>query len=147
MPAEAIVMMIVLLVLVLLSIGGWVWSAWYRRQLNPILASKSARSTGTVTVPLGPEAAARAVRHAMHLIGMYEVPPSQGHIEAKTPTTFWSWGERVSVILQPGPHGTAVAARSVPLLPTVVFDYGKSQRNVELLLRKVHELAHASVRS
>jgi hypothetical protein len=143
MSSGSVVFLVAMLVFVGVLVAIAVAASSRRRRLKPQIATRKVRSTGTILVPLPPEVAAQAVRHALHLVGMREVPPTAGHLEALTNASMWSWGERVSVQLQPGPQGTAVSARSVPRLATTLVDYGKGQRNVELLLRKVHELVHA----
>lgn len=96
-------------------------------------------------VQLPPERAAQAVRAAMRAIGVREIRPKRGHLEARTSLSVLSWGERILVDLAPGPGGTSVSVRSEPLLATTLFDCGHGQRLVESLLRAVYDLAHRPV--
>jgi hypothetical protein len=65
-----------------------------------------------------------------------------GPLVARTGTSWASWGERVTVELQPAPHAAAdVVLTSDPVMPIARVDYGKARRNVSTLADAVASLA------
>jgi len=58
-------------------------------------------------------------------------------IEASVPTSIWSWGERISVTVQPDGRGLV---RSASALPTQFIDWGRNRKNVELLLKTMDNI-------
>jgi hypothetical protein len=61
--------------------------------------------------------------------------PVTGQLEAKTGTTFWSWGETISVQVTGDGPDTTVRISSRPRLSTTVTDSGKAAENVGLFFQ------------
>lgn len=59
-----------------------------------------------------------------------EADQGAGRISARTPFSFISFGNTVSVALEKGPRGTLVKILSKPAFPTVLADYGENLRIV-----------------
>ena len=50
-------------------------------------------------------------------------------------TSFWSWGENVTIACQPlDDYHTRVSIKSVPVVPTTLVDWGKGSKNVNNVL-------------
>ncbi|MGC5003955.1 DUF1499 domain-containing protein [Streptomyces sp. DT203] len=58
-----------------------------------------------------------------------------GHIEAKVGMSWRSWGETVTIVVQPqGSSSSSVCIESRPRLRITVVDYGKNRQNVERIV-------------
>jgi hypothetical protein len=64
--------------------------------------------------------------------------PVTGQLDAKTGSTFWSWGETISVRVTGDGPDTTVHISSRPRLSTTVTDSGKAVENVGLFFRYLH---------
>ncbi|MFF3877612.1 hypothetical protein [Streptomyces sp. NPDC001978] len=64
--------------------------------------------------------------------------PASGCINAKVPSSAWSWGERLTIVVQPhAPAGSLVNIKSRSWMPFNVFNFGKNRRNVEFISRSL----------
>lgn len=61
-------------------------------------------------------------------------------VTGRTGTTWRSWGELLSIELEPAAAGTSVVVRSRPRVRTTLVDYGKGRRNVEALTTHLQTL-------
>ena len=109
-------------------------------RLDPIGA---VRQRVTLEVPLPPEEALEAVsRVVFEELGWAIEHRETGRLRLRTPASFRSLGEQVSVDLHPLPGGSAVLLYSRPLSPVIVVDYNKNRENVlrfrELLKERLH---------
>jgi len=64
--------------------------------------------------------------------------PVTGQLDAKTGSTFWSWGEIISVRVTGDGPDTTVHISSRPKLITTTVDHGKSAENVGLFFKYLH---------
>jgi hypothetical protein len=74
-----------------------------------------------------------AVREAFHSLGAKNIDWSSDGLQAtaRTGISWWSWGERMSVLI--GPSGD-VRVRSRCAFPMQVVDWGKNEENCRVLL-------------
>ena len=97
-------------------------------RLDPIGA---VRQRVTLEVPLPPDEALEAVsRVVFEELGWAIEHRETGHLRLRTPASFRSLGEQVSVDLHPLPGGSAILLYSRPLSPVIVVDYNKNRENV-----------------
>ena len=108
-------------------------------RLDPIGA---VRQRVTLETPLPPEEALEAVsRVVFEELGWAIEGRETGHLRLRTPASFRSLGEQVTVDLHPTPGGSAILLYSRPLSSLIVVDYNKNRENVlrfrELLLERL----------
>jgi hypothetical protein len=102
-------------------------------RLDPIGA---VRQRITLEVPLPPDQALEAVSRVVFEDLQWAIEDrAEGHLTLRTPASFKSFGEQVTVDLHPTPDGSAVLIHSRPLSILVWVDYNKNRENV-LLLRE-----------
>ncbi|MFV0533160.1 MAG: hypothetical protein ACK5MR_05850 [Cumulibacter sp.] len=85
-----------------------------------------------LTIPAPPEAVAQRAREVISrmpkVTGVIMTPPT---VQAKVGMGALSWGEKITVTLQPIDGGTGVHIRSQCAFPLQLVDYGKNKKNVE----------------
>jgi hypothetical protein len=98
-----------------------------------------AHAQGCRRYDLGPDALKEAVARALNATGWTAYGNWSGQrFVAEVGISFWSWGEKISIEIDPG---GAVWIESRCRLPTQCLDWGKNQRNVDAFLALVDEKA------
>src|SRR5262245_19457458 len=64
--------------------------------------------------------------------------PEEGVIGARTPASILSWGEDITIRAKSNPKGSVVGIESSPFAQ--IFDWGRSQSNVEDLASEISAL-------
>lgn len=94
----------------------------------------------TVSLPLDINAALMKSRTALNAIRKVQTASifiNENQITATTGMTWQSFGERISVDIQPAADGSTVRISSRPKVATTIMDSGKGLENVELFARSV----------
>jgi hypothetical protein len=112
-------------------------------RLDPIGA---VRQRITLEVPVPPDQALEAVSRVVFEELQWAIEDrAEGHLALRTPASFKSFGEQVTVDLHPTPDGSAILIYSRPLSFLVWVDYNKNRENA-LLLREALLKALGNVR-
>ena len=73
-----------------------------------------------------------AITKAIEELGWNIVEQSPNKIQITTPPSFFSWGETIEIFIKGQSKGTHISIISEPNIQ--LFDWGKSEDNVNLLL-------------
>jgi F0F1-type ATP synthase assembly protein I len=92
-----------------------------------------------VDVALAPDAAFELAERAVAALPAKVIArdTSTRSIQATTGMSRQSWGERLSVRVEPRPAGSVVVIGSRPRFPLTVADYGKNRVNVESIANRL----------
>jgi hypothetical protein len=92
-----------------------------------------------VDVALAPDAAFELAQWAVAALPAKVITrdTSTWSIQATTGRTWQSWGERLSVHVEPRPAGSVVRIGSRPRFPLTAADYGKNRANVESIANRL----------
>ncbi|MCY2926420.1 MAG: hypothetical protein NT031_13460 [Planctomycetota bacterium] len=79
-----------------------------------------------------------AIRHALDLLAARDIVWSNGdrNVTAKLPMNFWSFGERLNIAIT---DNSRVSISSACAWPAQVVDWGKNQKNCEILFQHIAE--------
>lgn len=88
----------------------------------------------TMTIPVTADAAWNRVARALdELPGVVEVWAEDDSLVATVDKTWKSWGEAITVRVDPGGEGSQVHIRSECLYPKQIVAWGKNKANVKAL--------------
>jgi hypothetical protein len=101
--------------------------------------TKNARSTASFVLDGRVDTIQRNLIAAIQNSRRFRIVESRPErIVAKGRLNWVTWGERISIALQPeGPSSTRVAIRVDPVLPTTLFDWGQGRRDIREIWQAV----------
>ena len=106
-------------------------------------------SNKRIRIMIFPAHPAQVFHAAQHAIATHTRRPVHtegitvhGSIEA----SLWSWGENLSVMVEPDAAGAKVTASSRSALATQIIDYGRHRKNVEAIQALMEQSLERSAR-
>jgi hypothetical protein len=108
-------------------------SLW-RSRGNPDTRARARRS---LAVAADPDQVAAAARRALHHQQARILADDGRHLAARTPASWQTWGQRLTVDVSAIPGGASVHIASTPRMWLTAVDYGRGNRQVDSLAREL----------
>lgn len=89
-----------------------------------------------IEIPASPQELTQRLYHALAALRGSGLPVVQGPwVSTEVGMTLMSWGERVTALVQPGPHACLVTVKSTSTF--ALIDWGRNKKHVTAVLARI----------